>query len=81
MFNYAFLSGSLHPATALRNRVSAVCTSVLTTYASSNLRNTEIWAMLGVYKHFGVLFYPEVLVLLSHRGTVTSEIKFSHDLI
>jgi len=58
MFNYAFLSDSLHPATALRNRVSAAGTSVLTTYASGNLINTEIWAMLGVYKHFSVLLLP-----------------------
>jgi len=58
MFSYAFLSVSLHPATALRNRVSAAFTSVLTMYTSSNLSNTEIWAMLGVYKHFSVLLLP-----------------------
>jgi len=58
MFNNAFLSVSLHPATALRNRVSAAYASVLTTYTFGNLSNTEIWAMLGVYKHFSALLLP-----------------------
>ena len=58
MLNYVFLSGSLHPATDLRNCVWAAFTSVLTAYASGNLSNTEIWAMLGGYKHFSVLLLP-----------------------